>query len=99
MVKVEVKNNHISFLGHASYNDYGKDIVCAAISATLITTAEAISSFDANAITISETIDKVELIQNKHDDITNKLISNMLKLLKELEKKYPKNIKITNKEE
>ena len=99
MIKVEVKNNRISFLGHANYNDYGKDIVCAAVSATLITTAEAIAKFDINAITIKENNDRVELIQNKHDDVTNKLITNMLDLLKELEKKYPKNIKITNKEE
>ena len=99
MIKIEVKNNHISFLGHANYNDYGKDIVCAAVSATLITTVEAISKFDIDALTIEESTDKVTLIQNKHDDITNKLIGNMLDLLKELEKKYPKNIKIINKEE
>ena len=99
MIKIEVKDNHISFLGHANYNDYGKDIVCAAVSATLITTVEAISKFDIDAITITENTDRVEVIQNKHDDITNKLINNMLALLKELEKKYPKNIKITNKEE
>ena len=99
MIKVEVNNNCISFLGHANYNDYGKDIVCAAVSATLVTTVEAISKFDTDAISVKENTDKVELIQNKHDDITNKLINNMLDLLRELEKKYPKNIKITNKEE
>ena len=99
MIKIEVKNNRISFLGHANYNDYGKDIVCAAISATLITTVEAISKFDIGAITVEENTDELVLIQNKHDDITNKLIGNMLDLLKELEKKYPKNIKIINKEE
>ena len=99
MIKIEVTNNHISFLGHANYNDYGKDIVCAAVSATLITTIEAISKFDIDAISIKENTDKVELIQNKHDNITDNLIINMLDLLKELEKKYPKNIKIINKEE
>jgi len=99
MIKVEVTNNRISFLGHANYNDYGQDIVCAAISATMMTSVEAIAKFDIDAITIIESNDKVELIQNKHDNITNKLINNMLDLLKELEKKYPKNIKIINKEE
>jgi len=99
MIKVEVTNNYISFQGHANYNDYGKDIVCAAVSATLITTIEAISKFDIAATNIKESNDKLELFINKHDDITNKLINNMLTLLKELEKKYPKNIKITNKEE
>ena len=99
MIKIEVKNNRISFLGHANYNDYGKDIVCAAVSATLITTVEAISKFDIDAITIEENTDELVLIQNKHDNITDKLINNMIDLLKELGKKYPKNIKIINKEE
>ena len=99
MIKIEVTNSRISFQGHANYNDYGKDIVCAAVSATLITTVEAISKFDIDATNIKESNNKLELSINKHDDITNKLITNMLALLKELEKKYPKNIKITNKEE
>ena len=99
MIKVEVTNNRISFLGHANHNDYGKDIVCAAVSATLITTVEAISKFDLETITVVENTDKTQIIVNKRDNITNKLITNMLDLLKELEKKYPKNIKITNKEE
>ena len=43
--------------------------------------------------------DKIDIIINTHDDITDKLIDNMLTCLKEIEKQYPKNIKITNKEE
>ena len=42
---------------------------------------------------------EVEIIINKEDNITNKLIKNMLNCLKELEKKYPKNIEIIDKEE
>jgi len=99
MVKVEVTKKNILILGHADYDNYGKDIVCAAVSATVITSIEAISRFDANAISINESKNKLEIIQNKEDDITNRLIVNMLTLLEELEKKYPKNIKITNKEE
>jgi len=99
MIKIEVTNNHISILGHANYDDYGKDIVCAAVSSTIITSVEAIAKFDINAITVIEKSDKLELIKNRHDEVTNKLIDNMLNLLHELEKKYPKNIKITNKEE
>jgi len=99
MIKIEVTNNHISILGHANYDDYGKDIVCAAVSSTIITSVEAIAKFDINAITVIEKSDKLELIKNRHDEVTNKIIDNMLNLLHELEKKYPKNIKITNKEE
>ena len=43
--------------------------------------------------------DKLDIIINKQDNITQKLITNMLNCLKELEKKYPQNIEIIDKEE
>ena len=99
MIKVEVTKKNISILGHAMYDDYGKDIVCASVSSIVMTSVESIAAFDEKAIDINEEKDKLEIIINKHDDITNKLINTMLTLLSELEKKYPKNIKITNREE
>ena len=99
MIKVEVTKKNISILGHAMYDDYGKDIVCAAFSSIVMTSVEGIASIDESAIDIEQKKDNLNIIINKHDDITNKLIKTMINLLKELEKKYPKNIKITNKEE
>ena len=99
MIKVEVVKNRISILGHANYADYGKDIVCAAVSSVVTTTVESIASFDNEAIELIQNENKLEIIQKKHDHITNNLIETMLNLLSKLEKKYPKNIKITNKEE
>ena len=99
MIKVEVTKKHISVLGHANYDNYGKDIVCASVSSVVICSVEAISKFDIDAIDIKETNNKLEIFINKQDAITNKLVNVMLTLLNELEKKYPKNIKITNKEE
>ena len=29
MIKVDIKRNHINISGHALFDDYGKDIVCA----------------------------------------------------------------------
>ena len=94
MIKIKVTEKNISILGHADYDDYGKDIVCASVSSIVICSVEAISSFDINAVDIKETKDKLEIIINKTDDITKKLINNMLNCLKELEKKYPQNIQI-----
>ena len=99
MIKVEVTKDTISIHGHAMYDDYGKDIVCAAVSSTIITSVEMIASIDENAIDVKESTDKLMININKHDNITNKLVDTMINLLKEIEKKYPKNIKITNKEE
>ena len=94
MIKIKVTEKNISILGHADYDEYGKDIVCAAVSSVVMCSVEAISSFDNRSVDIKESKDKLEIVINKTDDITNKLITNMLNCLKELEKKYPKNIKI-----
>ena len=99
MIKVEVQKDNISIHGHAMYDDYGKDIVCAAVSSTVITSIESIASIDKDSIDVKESTDKLIIMINKHDTITDKLIKTMINLLKEIEKKYPKNIKITNKEE
>lgn len=94
MIKIKVSKESISILGHAKYDDYGKDIVCAAVSSVVICSVEAISQFDIKAVNIKQTNDKLEININKNDDITQKLINNMLNCLKEIEKKYPKNIQI-----
>ena len=99
MIKVEVTKDHITILGHALYDDYGKDIVCAATSSIVITSVESIASFDNEAIDVKEASGRLEITIKKHDNITDTLIKTMLNLLNELVKKYPKNIKITNKEE
>ena len=99
MIKVEVTKKDISVIGHAMYDDYGKDIVCAAVSSIVMTSVEGIASINKEAIDIKQSDNILDIIINSDDEITNKLINNMLNLLNELAKKYPKNIKITNKEE
>ncbi len=98
MVKVFVKKENsnikeILFKGHALYSDYGKDIVCAAISSIVITTINGILSIDKGAISYIEKPNLVIKINN-NSFVCDKLIENMLNLLKELEHDYPKNIEI-----
>jgi len=98
MIKIEVKkeNNQIKEIlikGHANYDISGKDIVCAAASAITITTINAILSIDSEAIYYEEEPNLFIKI-NKFDDVTNKLIKNMINLLKELEVNYPSNIQV-----
>ena len=78
MIKVEVTKKNISIIGHANFDEYGKDIVCAAASSIVITSIEALASFDISSIDVLESKDKLEITINKNDDITNKLIANML---------------------
>ena len=96
-VLIKKKNNKfdkINLLGHADYSDYGKDIVCSSASSIMITTVNAILVFDKNYITYEEKKDSFLIKVNKNDDISDKLIQNMINMFKELAKDYPKNIKI-----
>lgn len=93
MIKVIIKNDSITISGHANYDDYGKDIVCAAVSATVITTVNGILSIDDTAIKVNEK-NKVEIKILKNNEIVNKLINNMINLITELQKDYKDNIDI-----
>lgn len=93
MIKVVVKNDSITISGHANYDDYGKDIVCAAVSATVITTVNGILSIDKDAIEVNEK-NKVEIKILKNNETVNMLINNMINLLTELQKDYKDNIDI-----
>lgn len=93
MIKISIKEKQIIIKGHANYDELGKDIVCASVSSMVITTINAILRIDSDAIKYSDdngvTIDII-----KNDEITNKLINNLIDLLEELEKQYPKYIEI-----
>lgn len=96
MLLVSIRKNNdviesVSFKGHALYDDYGKDIVCASASSIYITTINAILSFDKDAISYNK---DNEIKNIKKDNITNKLLDNMVNMLKELEESYKENIKI-----
>lgn len=93
MIKVLIKDKNITISGHANYDLYGKDIVCAAVSATVITTVNGILSIDESSIEVIED-GKVEIKILKEDKIVNKLINNMINLLTELQKDYKDNIDI-----
>ena len=96
-VKVVKENKNykkITILGHAMYDDYGKDIVCSACSSIVITTVNGILALDKGSL--SYLVSKKGMtIELKNDDNTTQiLINNMVRLLKELESKYPDNIEV-----
>lgn len=99
MIKVNIEKNgtnynKISILGHAMYDDYGKDIVCASVSSIVTTTVNGILSIDKDSI--SYLVSKKGMtIEIKNDNRnTQILIKNMINLLKELENDYKENIEI-----
>jgi uncharacterized protein YsxB (DUF464 family) len=99
MIKVKIekeqaKYKKITITGHALYDDYGKDIVCAAASSIVTTTVNGILALKKGSLSylVSKLGMKIEI---KNDDQTTQiLIKNMISLLKELEGNYPDNIEV-----
>ena len=98
MIKVYREQNKIIIKGHADYDDYGKDIVCASVSSIVITTVNSILEIDRDAVIYKEEKDILTIELLKQDEIIIKLINNMINLLKELSNNYPKNIKVREDE-
>ena len=94
MITIKKNNNKIVIKGHALYDEYGKDIVCASVSSVVICTVNAIISINEKAIDANEREGELIININSFDDITSKLIDNMFRCFKELEKQYPNNVKI-----
>ena len=97
MIKVVYSSNSLIVTGHANYDDYGKDIVCAGVSTILTTTVNAILKFNDQAIELSQEKDIVLTVLIE-DEVTSKLLENMVELLYELEESYPKNITIRKRD-
>ena len=110
MTEIEIlrKNGRIisyKAVGHAEYDEYGSDIVCAALSTALQfpragfqDVLEIYPRFEIS----SEGLLSVELadmdLKGKEREI-NTLLESMLVIVKQLSKDYPKNIKLVEKEE
>ena len=96
-IKVEYDNNFVSKIvitGHANYDDYGKDIVCAAVSASVLTTINGIIALDNSILEVDNILDKMTIKVLKNEKNSQVLLNSMLSNLKSLVVEYPKNIKI-----
>lgn len=98
MIKVIYTKEKIIISGHANYESYGNDIVCASVSSIVYTTINAILNFNAKAIKYIDNNNTLEINILNQDKITKTLITNMLDLLNDLEKQYPENIKLSKGE-
>lgn len=97
MIKVKVildnKSNYKSFIcsGHAGFAEYGSDIVCSAVSALVINTANAIDQFTDNEFDASEADGEITYYFNSEPDEKAKLLMDTLILgLNEIQKLYGK---------
>ena len=93
LTKKDDNVNKVIINGHAGYDDFVKDIVCAAVSSTVITTINILLSLDNQSISYNDSRGLIiEVLKN--DMTTKKIINVLISNLYELEKAYPKNIQI-----
>ena len=95
MIKISIEKDklikRIIIKGHANYDEYGKDIVCAAVSSVATTTINDILALDKDAISY-ESSDGNMIITNNDNELANKLLEVMINSFIELANDYPKNI-------
>ena len=99
MIKVKIDKDgasykKVSVLGHALYDEYGKDIVCSAVSSIVTTTINGILALDKNSISYMVSKKGISITIKSIDRTTQILIRNMINLLKELENNYKEFIQI-----
>lgn len=110
MIRVTIvrKNGSITgyhALGHAEYAEMGSDIVCAAVSTVMQNPLAGIQEvlhlhpqygFDGDGY-LTVNFDELDY-QGKEKEVSA-LLETMIVMLRELERSYPKNIKLVEKEE
>ena len=89
MIKVVFDKKSLTAVGHANFDEYGKDIVCAAVSSILQHAAYILENLGAIV-----SVEKGELKISKipDDDCTAKVLRVTMGILAGIQRKYPKNL-------
>lgn len=98
MIKVKINDKKIIITGHADYEEYGKDIVCASVSSIVITSVNAALKLEEKSLEYVEKTDKLTINILSSNKSILIIMENMIELLEELSLTYKKNIKIIKEE-
>ena len=91
-------NNQIQsfkITGHADFAEYGYDIVCSGITTAVFTSLGLIKKYlNENAYDYKELDGTISLNFKETNQIVTDIIENLIEVLKNIERQYPKNLKI-----
>lgn len=99
MIKVKIADDYVLLKGHANFDNYGKDIVCAAVSSIITACANDIHTVNPNALDYTDDGNTLIVRVKEEDELCYKLLGNLKEMLITLSEDYPKNIKIVESEE
>lgn len=89
--KIEVK-------GHSGYEEFGKDIVCSAVSTSVILIVNLLERLDAKFECKEEAnIPLISLIINESNSLIQTILENLVDSLNEISKQYKKYLQIKTK--
>lgn len=71
MIKINFYKNGFQVSGHAEFDEYGKDILCSAVSAIIM---GSLNWFDTDKVNISVLKNEIKLISNLEDNNSLHLI-------------------------
>lgn len=87
--------NSFKIIGHADYAEYGYDIVCSGITTAVFTSLGLIRRYlNENEFDYQELDGTIYLKLLNTNQIVNNIIENLIEVLKNIERQYPKNLKI-----
>lgn len=98
MINVKYKKKdyitNIDIRGHADFDEYGKDIVCASVSSVVLNTINIILLVDENIISVENSGGYINISVRGFNELVDKILLNLIDELKELTEKYKKNIRV-----
>ena len=94
MIRVKLLSDEVIIKGHANFDDYGKDIVCAAVSSIVTTCVNDMQIVNPKAFEYNDDGSTISIKIVRNDDLVYKLLNNLKELLINLSEDYPKNIKV-----
>ncbi len=83
-----------SVYGHAGYGEFGKDVVCSAVSSLTIHTVNVISDDLKCDVDIRTGDGEVSLKLNARDEFAELLIKALKKSLEDISQQYPRFLKV-----
>ncbi len=95
MINVVISKNKIEAKGHANYDVYNKDIVCASFTTAVIVSINLVEKLKLeNNIKYVLNEGHIEFEIIKENDILKSIFENLEYTINDLSLQYPKNIKI-----
>ncbi|MCD6450261.1 MAG: ribosomal-processing cysteine protease Prp [Thermotogaceae bacterium] len=91
MIKVRFCENEIIIEGHADFDEYGKDIVCAAVSSMVQYAAYVLKT---NGAELEKREGFLKIFNIKNDNCSKKMIFVLKEALMNIEEKFPEHLKL-----